>query len=446
MPKELRETYREAVKALLNEDPYEVLELVLTVPNCDWWDLPHVVEELQKAYARMLKYSAIKRIHVGSLRCIEITVGRDGRAHPHLHVVMIVTPNYGSKRRGGDYIPKDDVVSFVPVGQERRQTVGDGRQYRDSPWQPVRRVVDEGWISLWKRAANLTTDPVVWVQKATRPRRDRKTGEVRKRSVDQAIGHAIKYAVKPPEFKDGIDGEALAWIAEAIHGKRLVEAYGKLRNPPKPEEEEPEAEEEENNDFSYPAVIEVWKWGEPVKDYRHLRTVKPTSYLDMRARLCDVWAPAAWDPLHDAIYTRANEIDIDDAIEETRARSEISSFWLYECYEDMHGSALSPLSAKMKLGYYKRAAAAAAAAADDPDYDGPTPMHWLDRARAAVGVIRRRAAAVVDLGAAQEADRLDRYALRDRRRAEQEGREQDDDDAADVITSDGWAAAVAMQE
>jgi plasmid rolling circle replication initiator protein Rep len=89
--------------------------LTLTVRNVDWPNLNAALAMLQEAWKRMqmrlkrLEKSAI----TGFFRTLEVTVSkRDGSAHPHLHILIQVKPEYFSKDSGFTYITKEEFVKM----------------------------------------------------------------------------------------------------------------------------------------------------------------------------------------------------------------------------------------------------------------------------------------------------------------------------------------------
>lgn len=307
LAREVRGEYQTAVRTLCAEHHWKAIELTLTLRNVEWPEVEDGIEAICAAYRRLLRLAPIKAIHKGSVRVVEVTKGRDGLSHVHLHVVMLVPRDYG--KRGADFIPhRTRVVGWQAVGREKRQTVGDGRQYRDSPWQPIKPIIEEGWVELWRQAGRVDYDPAVRVQLATRPRKNRETGKYEARTAEQAVGHAIKYALKPftESLGEGVDGEALAWLADAVHGRRLVEPYGALREYVQGADEDEDKGDWEDEDDAppLPETVEVYRWARPVKEYERIRVIKPKDYIDLRAQLADLWPVQSWDPIADDVAQR----------------------------------------------------------------------------------------------------------------------------------------------
>ncbi len=79
--------------------------LTLTVPNCPVDGLRDYLGEMNKAWTRLIKRKAFSPI-LGWIRATEVTQEeeRDGYAHPHFHVLMLVKPSYFS---GQSYLSQD---------------------------------------------------------------------------------------------------------------------------------------------------------------------------------------------------------------------------------------------------------------------------------------------------------------------------------------------------
>lgn len=68
------------------------LFLTLTVRNCEIGELRSTLDQMNKAWQRMIKRKQFPAI--GWMRNVEITRGKDGTAHPHFHALLMVEPGY----------------------------------------------------------------------------------------------------------------------------------------------------------------------------------------------------------------------------------------------------------------------------------------------------------------------------------------------------------------
>ena len=71
---------------------YRWLFVTLTVKNCPIGELRSTLTHLNKSFERLSKLKAFPG--EGWLRAAEVTRSKDGTAHPHFHVLMMVKPSY----------------------------------------------------------------------------------------------------------------------------------------------------------------------------------------------------------------------------------------------------------------------------------------------------------------------------------------------------------------
>jgi plasmid rolling circle replication initiator protein Rep len=99
------------------------LFLTLTQKNVPIGELRQTLQAMSKAFQRLSQLKAFPA--VGWLRSTEVTKGRDGKAHPHFHCLLMVPPSYFS---GRNYMKQSD------------------------------------WVEMWRKALRLDYDPVLDVQ------------------------------------------------------------------------------------------------------------------------------------------------------------------------------------------------------------------------------------------------------------------------------------------
>jgi len=80
---------------------YRWLFLTLTIKNCPIGELRSTLTHLNKSFQRLSELKAFPG--QGWIRAAEVTRSKDGTAHPHFHVLMMVKPNYFSR----DYLSID---------------------------------------------------------------------------------------------------------------------------------------------------------------------------------------------------------------------------------------------------------------------------------------------------------------------------------------------------
>lgn len=99
------------------------LFLTLTQKTIPIGELRQTLQAMSKAFQRLSQLKAFPA--VGWLRSTEVTRGKDGRAHPHFHCLLMVPPSYFS-----------------------------GRNYMKQP----------DWVEMWRKALRLDYNPVLDVQ------------------------------------------------------------------------------------------------------------------------------------------------------------------------------------------------------------------------------------------------------------------------------------------
>jgi len=156
------------------------LFLTLTVRNCPVEQLRDEIKRLTRGFTNLRRHKNFPA--VGWIRTVEVTRGKDGSAHPHLHVLLLVPPSYF---RGGSYLKTAD------------------------------------WVRLWRKAMRLDYDPVVDVR-TVKPNTRRG-----KNALESAIAEIAKYSTKPGQLTE--DDEWLRVYAEQTHRLRFVDSGGVLR-------------------------------------------------------------------------------------------------------------------------------------------------------------------------------------------------------------------------
>lgn len=158
------------------------LFLTLTVRNCEISALRANLQEMGKAWQRLIKRKAFQAIK-GWLRTTEVTRGLDGTAHPHFHVLLMVRPSYFKKNY----------------------------------------VSQAAWVELWQKSMRLNYSPNLDIRRV----KGRKN-EDDKEALRKAVVETLKYAVKP---SDMIENEE--WFLELtrqVHQLRFVASGGALKN------------------------------------------------------------------------------------------------------------------------------------------------------------------------------------------------------------------------
>jgi plasmid rolling circle replication initiator protein Rep len=82
-----------ALPTIEEQMPYmRWLMLTLTVRNCEAQELKETIRSMQSAFMRLRKRKDWPA--VGYIKSLEVTRGKDGSAHPHFHILMLVPKSY----------------------------------------------------------------------------------------------------------------------------------------------------------------------------------------------------------------------------------------------------------------------------------------------------------------------------------------------------------------
>lgn len=149
--------------------------LTLTVKNCDVKDLKETLQHMTQSWRRLIARKSFKNASLGYVRTTEVTLGKDGTAHPHYHVMIMVKPSYF----------KNNYIS------------------------------QKTWSILWQDALNVDYQPIVNVKKV-------------KGDIDKGILETLKYSTKPTDMLTDVD-----WFLELTkqtHKMRFVATGGVLKD------------------------------------------------------------------------------------------------------------------------------------------------------------------------------------------------------------------------
>jgi plasmid rolling circle replication initiator protein Rep len=164
---------------------YRWLFLTLTVKNCPIGELRSTLTHLNKSFERLSQLKSFPG--EGWLRAAEVTRSKDGTAHPHFHILMMVKPSYFG-------------MSYLST---------------------------EKWVSLWRKSLRVDYDPIVHV-KAIK-------GSVASPTM---LSEVIKYQVKESDLVE--DREWFIELTKQLHKTRAISSGGILKQYLKELEDEPE--------------------------------------------------------------------------------------------------------------------------------------------------------------------------------------------------------------
>ena len=162
------------------DKPRAYLVLTLTIRNCEPDQLNDRLDQMSKAFNKLIQYKRFQNAVLGWYRGTEITHNlTENTYHPHFHVVLAVNSSYfhDSKR----YIPQKE------------------------------------WVQLWKKAMRLDYDPNVDIRrvKGNDPA-----------SVSAAIAEIAKYTVKGSDYLIPDDWdltvETVALLDRVLNKRRFI--------------------------------------------------------------------------------------------------------------------------------------------------------------------------------------------------------------------------------
>lgn len=160
--------YKALPKVIADFPTSRYLFVTLTLKNCAVEDLKASILHLNKSFGRMARLKHFPAI--GYLKTVEVTRGKRGDAHPHLHILVMVQPSYF----GVNYVSKKE------------------------------------WCAWWRRAAQVDYTPIIDV-KAIKPQH----------SPLGLLAEIVKYQTKPNDliFSDR------RWFLEYTRQIRSTKAF-----------------------------------------------------------------------------------------------------------------------------------------------------------------------------------------------------------------------------
>lgn len=214
------------------------LFLTLTIKNVSGEDLNKTISEMGVGFNRLMKYKKVDKNILGYLRATEVTYSKDyENYHPHLHVLLMVKPNYFNSR-GDNYITQKD------------------------------------WGKLWSKAMKLDYVPMVDIR-TVKPKKETVS---KKNSLKKAILETSKYPVKPFDMEKDKNGKRIIYDEETklkitddmmngLYRKRQV-GFGKLFKELKAKLKLDDVEDgnlvqvgtEEDSENAGRDIIAIWNW------------------------------------------------------------------------------------------------------------------------------------------------------------------------------------------
>jgi plasmid rolling circle replication initiator protein Rep len=162
------------------------LFLTLTIRNCPVTELRSTVQQMNRAWTRLTQLKAWPA--QGWIKSLEVTRGRDGSAHPHFHVLVMVPSYYFS---GKTYISHDK------------------------------------WVQMWQKSLRIDYTPQVSVSAVKKDLQPQ-----------QIIPEILKYQTKESDLL--ADREWLVELTTQLHKTKAVAVGGVLKDYLGDIEQEPE--------------------------------------------------------------------------------------------------------------------------------------------------------------------------------------------------------------
>ncbi len=177
--------YQALPKVVKDFPKHRWLFLTLTVKNCPVEQLRTTLTHINKSFVRLTKLKDFPAD--GWIKSVEVTRGRDGNAHPHLHCLLMVPASYF----GASY-----------VSQAK-------------------------WVEMWRFSARLDYNPQTHVKAIAKHH-----------SPTQIVPEILKYQVKESDLV--ANREWFLELTKQLHKTRAVAIGGVLRGYMKDLEREPE--------------------------------------------------------------------------------------------------------------------------------------------------------------------------------------------------------------
>lgn len=206
------------------------LALTLTWVNCDLKDLRASISDANRAFARLTELKRFPAI--GWIKSVEVTRSKNGQAHPHFHVLMLVENKYFG-----------------------------GRNY----------VTQQEWRELWQRCLRVDYLPQVNIQ-TVKSKRDRTDDN---NATKAAIVETLKYSVKAEDLV--LDKDWLSELTSQLHKTRAISIGGVIKEFIKEESDDDDLvhiEDKEEKEDKKKSPEFLFGWREVVKHYTKVNTAK----------------------------------------------------------------------------------------------------------------------------------------------------------------------------
>ena len=196
---------------------YRWLFVTLTVRNCRVDELRSTISHMNKSFERLSDLKAFPA--EGFLKATEVTRGKDGTAHPHFHILMMVKPSYFS-------------TGYLSLHK---------------------------WKSMWQQSLRIDYEPSI----------DIKALKDKGANFSAMLSEVIKYQVKESDLTQ--DRDWFIELTKQLHKTRAISSGGILKEYLKELENEPDdliGEGEGENDEELAHLF--FGWMQHYQQYRQV--------------------------------------------------------------------------------------------------------------------------------------------------------------------------------
>lgn len=156
--------------------------LTLTIQNCEIENLRETIQKMNKSFIKLIQRKHFKQYNLGFIKTTEITRSKDGTAHPHFHVLLLMNSSYFK-------------YGYLKTNN---------------------------WAELWGNCLNVNYIPVVDVRMV----KTKKDSD--KSPIAEAVAETLKYAVKPSDMVS--DHKWFKELTRQVHKLRFVSTGGILKD------------------------------------------------------------------------------------------------------------------------------------------------------------------------------------------------------------------------
>lgn len=159
--------------------------LTLTVENCEIKDLKKTLAHMNQSFKKLIKRKHFIKNNLGFVKTTEITRSKDGKAHPHFHILLMMKSTYF---KGTEYMKTSD------------------------------------WAELWRDCLGVSYTPITDIRLV----KVKNGGEANRSALADAVAETLKYAVKPSDMTK--DREWFHELTRQVFKLRFVSTGGVLKD------------------------------------------------------------------------------------------------------------------------------------------------------------------------------------------------------------------------